>query len=99
MNFGQEEQIKVFRTTVKKVVANLSLLKDIHHNDFIEEVETGFAGYDYEGEDEVIGHDVWPDISKDGTYEVCTKVNHDHAYEFTLHILVKDQKVTVTNVL
>ncbi|MBT3279910.1 MAG: hypothetical protein HOF69_03490 [Campylobacteraceae bacterium] len=99
MNYTDEGPVKVFRTTVKKVISNISELENIDCSAFAQEVETAFAGYEYEDQDEVIGHEQWTDISIDGDYQVCAKVNHANAYEFTIYITVKDQKVTVTNVL
>ena len=95
----EQEQIKVFRTTVKQVISNLSELKNINCNQFKQAVEDGYAGYNYEGEDEVIGYNNWVDINNNGKYELNAKVNHESAYEFTLYIIVKDGQVTVTNVL
>ncbi len=94
-----EEPIKIFRTTLKTVIKNLSELNDVAVENLSEAVEEGYAGYNYDGEDEVILHDTWPDISKDGQYQLRSKVDHENAYEFTLHIAVDNGKASITNVL
>ncbi|MEA2050447.1 MAG: hypothetical protein U9O56_06940 [Campylobacterota bacterium] len=95
----EKQEIKVFRTTIKKVVNNLSTIKDCDISDFKDEIEDMFDGYEYEDQDEIVGYDKWPDISKDGEYELNLKVDHENAYELTLYITTKDNKITVNNVL
>jgi hypothetical protein len=98
--FSEDEIIPQFRTTFINVMDNLSELKDIKYEDFANTVEDDcFNGYHFEGEDEVIGMDNWVDFSKDGDYQLNVKVNHPDAYNFTLDVTTKDNKVTVTNVL
>lgn len=90
---------KVYVTTVSKVIKNLSTIENCPLEQFQEEIVDQFAGYNYEGEDEVIGFEKWPDNLIDGEYELCVKVDHEDAYEFTLHTKIEDGKATVTNVL
>jgi hypothetical protein len=95
----EERQPMVFKTTVSKVIKNLSAIEDCAVDEFQECVVTNFAGYAYEGEDEVIGFDSWPNLELDGKYELNAKVDHEHAYEFTIYVDVVNGKVKVTNVL
>ncbi|MBD3840365.1 MAG: hypothetical protein IE909_00525 [Campylobacterales bacterium] len=99
MYFEDEQPIRVFKTTVSKVLKNLSAIENCPLEQFQECVVKNFAGYAYEGEDEVVGFDKWPDIAHDGTYELNAKVDHEHAYEFTIYIQVDNGFVTVQNVL
>lgn len=97
--FEEERPLKVFVTTVRQVIENLSEIKDCPVSDFQEAVEDGFDGYHYEGEEEVIGFEAWEDISNDGEYQLTVKVDHEDAYEFTLYVSIKNEKATVNNVL
>jgi|GEM_PF-492509 len=100
MMYGMEEEpIKQFRTTLKTVIKNLSELENIDVAKLNETVEDAYAGYNFDGEDEVILHDTWPDITQDGQYQLNSKVDHENAYEFTLYITVNCGKATITNVL
>ena len=94
-----QEQRKVFKKVLKIVIQEIEEIKDIDLDKFKDRLLDTFDGYNYEGEEEVVGFDKWCDINKDGTYEVNLKVDHEDAYELTIHITVKDEKVTVTNVL
>lgn len=94
-----KEPIKHFRTTLKQVIKNLSKLKDIDYSLFANKVEEAFDGYHYDGEDEVIGSNLWQDISKDGKYKLNAKVNHEDAYEFTIFVESTNGKITVLNIL
>lgn len=97
--FEEEKIVKVYRVTVKKIIERLLELQSVDISIFKDEVVEQFDGYDYKDVEEVVGFENWPDISGDGNYELNVKVNHEDAYEFTLHIEVKEQKATVTNVL
>ena len=97
--FEEQQKVKVFRVTVKKVIQRLSGVKDCPVDKFKETIIEQFDGYDYEGEEEVVGLDSWGDITTNGKYELNAKVDHEDAYEFTLFIEVDDKKVTVYNVL
>ncbi|MEA3384649.1 MAG: hypothetical protein U9Q20_08300 [Campylobacterota bacterium] len=95
----EKEEVKVFRPTIKLVINNLATIKDCEIDNLEDMIEEKFSGYDYEGEDEIIGYEKWPDISTDGEYQLPVKVNHEDAYELTLHVSIKNKKATVTNVL
>lgn len=97
--FGEEQEIKIYAVTLKKVIQRLEEIKDVAVNDFAQEVENAFEGYDYDGEEELAGWDEWPDISNDGKYELNIKIDHEDAYEFTLYVDVNNAKATVVNVL
>jgi len=94
-----EEPIKVFRVTLKEVIKRLSTIKDCDLNQFKDIVTEKFDGYNYEGEDELIGFDSWGDLSQDGNYQLSIKIDHEDAYEFTLHTAIANQKATIYNVL
>jgi len=95
----EKEQTRVFRTTLKQVINNLSTIKDCNISDLENTIDDKFAGYNYEGEDEIIGFNTWGDISNDGDYKLLVKVNHEDAYELTLHATIFEGKATITNVL
>ena len=95
----EEEQIKVFRVTLKKVIERLSDIKDCEVSNLKDKIIEQFDGYNYEGEEDVVGMDSWCDISKDGKYELSAKIDHEDAYEFTIYIEVKDGLATVYNIL
>ncbi|MEA3554922.1 MAG: hypothetical protein U9R39_11080 [Campylobacterota bacterium] len=97
--YEEKQQVKIFRVTVKKVLQRLSLVKDCEVSNFKDFVVEQFDGYDYEGEEELIGFDSWGDLSQNGKYELNVKINHEGAYEFTLFVEVNDKKATVYNVL
>ena len=95
----EREPIMLFKKVLKQLIKDLEAIQDVQITQFEEEVIDAFDGYNYEGEDEVIGFDSWCDISNDGNYELNSKVDHEDAYELTLFITTKDGKVTVNNVL
>jgi len=97
--FEEKREVKIFRITVKKVIQRLQEIKDCDVDKFKDMVTEQFDGYDYEGEEDLVGFDSWPDITNDGDYKLGIKVNHEHAYEFTIHIKVKNKKISVKNVL
>jgi len=97
--FEEKRVVKVFRVTVKKVIERLLEIQECPVDKFKELVIEKFDGYDYEGEEELIGFESWGDITTDGEYRLKTKIDHEYAYEFTIHITNKDKKITVTNVL
>jgi len=99
MYFEDEEPIKVFRTTIKTVIKNLSALENIPVSEFQEAVENAFAGYDYEDQDEVVGFENWPNLQVEGEYDLQVKVDHEHAYEFSIHIISKNDLISISNVL
>ena len=97
--FEEERIVKVFRVTVKKVIERLLEIQDCPLEKFQELVIEKFDGYDYEGEEDLTGFETWVDISKNGEYQLLIKINHEHAYEFTLHIKNQENKISILNVL
>lgn len=97
--FEEERMVKVYRVTVKKIIERLLELQDIDCTEFAQEVEEQFDGYDYQDIEELVGFENWPDISIDGEYNLNVKIDHENAYEFTIYVVVKDKKISVTNVL
>ena len=95
----ENQRIPVFRVTVKKIIERLSDLQDISIDNFKQEVEDQFEGYDYKDVEEVTGFDGWCDISKDGKYELGVGINHPEAYQFTLYVETKNNKASIYNVL
>ena len=93
------EEIKVFRKVLKQVIQDIEKLEDINIANFQDEVLDAFDGYNYDGEDDVVGFEKWCDISNDGTYELNVKINHEDAYELTIFIKTNNGKITVNNVL
>jgi hypothetical protein len=97
--FEEENKLKIFTTTLRDVINNLSKIKDCSLENFKEEVEEAFDGYEYEDIDEITGYDSWGDISKNGKYELNIKIDHENAYELTMHTSVENNKATITNIL
>ncbi len=97
--FEEEKVVKVFRVTVKKIIERLLEIKECPIHQFQELVIEQFDGYDYEDIEELIGFESWGDISQNGEHKLNIKINHEHAYEFTLHIKNKDNQITIINVL
>lgn len=97
--FEEERRVKVYRVTIKKVIERLLTIQDCDYEEFIDKVKEQFEGYDYNDVEELVGFENWDDISKDGNYTRCVKINHPHAYEFTLHFTSKEGKISLYNVL
>jgi hypothetical protein len=97
--FEEENIVKVYRVTVKKIIERLLQLQNIAIEEFQSEVLEQFDGYDYKDIEEVVGFENWPDISENGSYELNVKINHEDAYEFTLHVQTADKKISIYNVL
>lgn len=97
--FDEQRVVKVYRVTVKKIIERLLSLQEISQTSFQEEVVEQFDGYDYKDIEEVTGFDTWPDLSQDGEYELMVKIDHEDAYEFTIHVKVENTKISVLNVL
>ena len=95
----EDEMPKVRTMTLYQVIKNLEKLENVDVDDFFDSVETAFNGYGYEGEDELVGQEKWPDLKQDGEYELPVRPDHKDAYELTLYVTCKGCKVTVTNVL
>ncbi len=97
--FENDLETVSFRKTLKQVVKDLETISDSPIEEFQNLVIEKFERYSYEGEDEVVGFDRWADITKDGKYELEVRINHEHAYIFTLYATSLDGKITITNVL
>ncbi len=95
----EQQPIYTFKKTLKQLIEEMEAVKSVELNQFQDVLIDAFDGYNYEGEEEVVGFDKWCDISKDGDYEVNLKIDHEDAYELTIYITTKDKKVTVKNVL
>ena len=86
--------------TFKQVIKNLETLQSVPIEDMKEEIIDSFNGYCFRGDvEEIVGFDEWPELKVDGKYEICVRHDHEDAYELTLHIELKDSKITVNNVL
>lgn len=86
--------------TFKQVIKNLEELENIPVEDMKEEVIDAFNGYCFRGDvEEIVGFEDWPELTVNGTYEICVRHDHADAYELTMHIELKDSKITVNNVL
>lgn len=97
--FEEERVVKVFRVTVKKVIERLLEIQECPIEKFEELVIEQFDGYDYEGEENLVGFSSWDNLDSDGKYQLSVKIDHENAYEFTLFIEVKEKKALVYNVL
>jgi hypothetical protein len=97
--FEEEQELKVFMVTFRDVMKKLEGLKDIDTANLQEAIEECFDGYNYDGEEELTGQENWCDYSADGEYKLNIQIDHEDAYEFTIHIKTKDGKVSVVNVL
>lgn len=92
-------EFKVFRVTLKDVIERLEKIEDIHLHELQDAIIDAHDGYNYDGEEELIGFELWEDISQDGEYELFVKIDHEHAYEFTLHTKVIEGKASIIKVL
>jgi soluble cytochrome b562 len=91
-------KIKVYAVTLNQVIQRLEKLSDIAIDEFKQCVEEQFEGYDYDDVETLSGMQYWPDF-QEGTYELNVKIDHEDAYEFTLHCEVKEGKVSINKVL
>ena len=90
--------IKLFVKTTKQIIKGLEDINDLEVSIFKDAVEDAFDNYNVDGIEELSGFDLWP-ILNDGDYKLNLKINHEDAYEFTIHTSIKNNKATVTNVL
>lgn len=97
--FEEQRVVKVFRVTVKKVIQRLLEINECPFEEFEECVIEQFDGYDYEGEENLVGFTSWDNLDTDGKYQLSVKIDHFDAYEFTLFVEVKKKKVSIYNVL
>ena len=93
------EEVRVFRVTLKDVLARLESIKDIDIDDFTDEVISKFEDYNFEGEEDLVGIDEWQELADNSSYELNVKIDHENAYEFTLYCQAKDGKISITKVL
>ena len=96
--FEEQAPIKLFIKTTKQVIKELEAIQDLDVLKFKDSVENAFDNYNVDGIEELAGFDNWNEL-KDGSHELTIKIDHEDAYEFTIHTTVKDSKATVTNVL
>lgn len=97
--FPLEDEIQVFRKTLKQVIKDLESIKDCPIKDLKDEVIDKFDRYSYDGEDEVVGFETWDNLANDGLYELMVRINHEDAYVFTLFVKVSKGYVSIVNVL
>ncbi|MGD9554465.1 MAG: hypothetical protein AB7D96_11150 [Arcobacteraceae bacterium] len=97
--FEDSLDLTKFRTTLKKVIENIESLEDIHLDGLKDEVEAAFENYNYDGEDSIKFCEKWESLENGKTYELCVGIDHEDAYELTVHVKVDNDKATVTNVL
>ena len=95
----EKQPMKIYTVTFKKVLDRLAEVKNCPIKDFKEKVIEQFDGYNYEGEEELLGLETWIDISSDAKYELTVKIDHKDAYEFTLYVNVFNSNATIYNVL
>jgi hypothetical protein len=95
----ETQPIKLFKKILKQLINDLEGIQNTKVEEFNDAVIDAFDGYHYEGEEDVVGIDKWPDLSKDGSYELTAKVNHEDAYELTIYITSNNGNISVTNVL
>ncbi|MFA7083184.1 MAG: hypothetical protein WC141_01475 [Arcobacteraceae bacterium] len=97
--FEESLDLTKFRTTLKKVIENIESLEDIELDGLKNEVEAAFENYDYDGEDTIKFCEKWESLENGKTYELCVGIDHEDAYELTVHMEVNSNKATVKNVL
>lgn len=95
----EKPKVKVYRVTTKKIIERLTQIKDCSVDELKDEIIDAFDGYDYRDIEDLTGFDAWPDITKEGTYDLIVKIDHEDAYEFTLHTKVENKKASIENVL
>ena len=90
--------IKLFIKTTKQVIKELEDIKDLEVSKFKDAVEDAFNNYNVDGIEDLSGFDSWPTLNN-GDYKLNIKIDHEDAYEFTIHTSINKNKATVTNVL
>ena len=96
--FEDNTPLRPFKKTTKQVIKELEDLKNIEILKFKDAIEEAFDRYNVDGVEDLVGFEAWPSLD-DGDYQLLLKVDHEDAYEFTIHTTVENQKATVTNVL
>lgn len=97
--FDETLDLTKFRTTLKKVIENIESLEEIELDGLKDEIEAAFENYNYDGEDSIKFCEQWENLENGKTYEVCVGIDHEDAYELTVHLEVNDNKATVLKVL
>jgi hypothetical protein len=97
--FEESLDLTKFRTTLKKVIENIESLEDIELEGLKDEIEAAFENYNYDGEDSIKFCEKWDNLEEGKTYELCVGIDHEDAYELTVHLEVKDDKANVIKVL
>ena len=97
--FDDTLDLTKFRTTLKKVIENIESLENIELDGLKDEIEAAFENYNYDGEDAIKFCEKWENLENGKTYEVCVGIDHEDAYELTVHLEVNENKATVLKVL
>lgn len=97
--FDETLDLTKFRTTLKKVIENIESLENIELDGLKDEIEAAFENYNYDGEDAIKFCEKWENLENGKTYEVCVGIDHEDAYELTVHLEVNENKATVLKVL
>ena len=97
--FDETLDLTKFRTTLKKVIENIESLENIELDGLKDEIEAAFENYNYDGEDSIKFCEKWENLENGKTYEVCVGIDHEDAYELTVHLEVNENKATVLKVL
>ncbi|MFA6789255.1 MAG: hypothetical protein WC149_03925 [Arcobacteraceae bacterium] len=97
--FDDTLDLTKFRTTLKKVIENIESLENIELDGLKDEIEAAFENYNYDGEDAITFCEKWENLENGKTYEVCVGIDHEDAYELTVHLEVNENKATVLKVL
>jgi len=94
----EENQIPVFRVTLKKVIERLSNIK-CEVSELQDIVMEQFDGYEYQDCEDVVGFDKWRKNFTDGEYQLNVKIDHPDAYELTLYVKIINNNAEIYNVL
>jgi hypothetical protein len=97
--FDETLDLTKFRTTLKKVIENIESLEDIELDGLKDEVESAFENYNYDGEDAIKFCEKWESLENGKSYELCVGIDHEDAYELTVHVKVENNKAKVIKVL
>ncbi len=92
-------KMKIYVVTMSEVIKRLEKIQDIELSKLRETIENAFDEYDVDGVEELIGQDKWCDYTNDGEYQLNIKIDHEDAYEFTIHIKIKNNIASVIKVL
>ena len=95
----ENQPIKLFKKILKQLIKDLEGIQNTKVEEFNNAVIDAFDGYNYEGEEDIVGIDKWPDLSTEGSYELTVKIDHEDAYELTIYTTSNNGNISVTNVL